>query len=331
MTSRIGFISLLVVCSVMALSAQPQESTVYASVISTKLFVVGAANPLTGLFYQKSSEDTVWHHTGPPNIRANGMAVFQGSKGRLLYVASGNGLHKTSDGGSFWRITTGWKITEVWSVWVDPKNESNVYIGTAYGVYKSADGCESWKQVYKGFISSVIVDHSNSAVLYCTTEEGVFKSTDSGESWKRTGLSIGRIRTISQHPKNSNTLFVGTEYHGMYTTTDGGRIWTKIEAGIDHPTFYTIAIDPGEPRTMYAAGYATGVYKSTDGGYSWKRNSKGLDVENIRSIAVDPADNKRVYAGTLGNGVYRSDNAGETWRWVGLQGSQVGRIVIEPQ
>jgi photosystem II stability/assembly factor-like uncharacterized protein len=117
----------------------------------------------------------------------------------------------------------------------------------------------------------------------------------------------------------------------MYTTTDGGRIWTKFEAGLDHPTFYTIAFDPGEPRTMYAAGYATGVYKSTDGGYSWKRNSKGLDVENIRSIAVDPADNKRVYAGTLGNGVYRSDNAGETWRWVGLQGSQVGRIVIEPQ
>ena len=36
-----------------------QESTVYLSVLSTKLFVVGAANPQTGLFYKKVS-DTVY-------------------------------------------------------------------------------------------------------------------------------------------------------------------------------------------------------------------------------------------------------------------------------
>lgn len=330
MISRTGLLSLLTLGAVTLLSAQTLESTVYASVISTKLFVVGAANPLTGLFYQKTSEDTVWHHTGPRNIRANGIAVFQGSKGRLLYTASGNGLHTTTDGGAFWRITTGWEITEVWNVWVDPKNSSNVFIGTAYGVHKSTDACDTWRQVFRGFISSVIVDHANSSVLYCTTEEGVFKSTDRGETWKRTGLSINRIRTISQHPSDPMTLFVGTEYHGIYRTSNGGKTWIKIEAGIDHPTFFAIAFDPVEPKNMYAAGYATGVYRSTDGGTSWKRSNKGLDIENLRTVAVDPANPNRVYAGTYGNGVYRSDDSGLTWRWVGLRGAQVGKIVIEP-
>jgi len=310
--------------------AQSREPLVYAGVISTKLFVVGAANPQTGLFFQKPSEDTVWHHTGARNIRANGLAVFPGSRGRIAYVASGNGLHKTSDGGSFWKITTGWEITEVLTVAPDPRNEATVYIGTAYGIYKSTDACATWKQVHRGFITAVIVDHSNSSVLYSSTEKGVFKSTDAGETWEKSGLSIGRIRTISQHPKDPDILFVGTEYHGMYFTKNGGRIWTKVEAGIDHPTFYGITFDPADPGVMYAGGYATGVYKSTDNGYSWRRSCNGLDVEHVRSIAVDPTNSNRVFAGTIGNGVYRSEDAGKTWRWSGLRGAQVGRIVIEP-
>src|SRR5512137_845146 len=84
-----------------------QESTVYASIVATKLFVVGAANPRTGLHYQHPSADTAWQHAGPNNIRAFGCAVHLGSQQRVLYIAAGNGLHKSTDGGTTWRVTTG--------------------------------------------------------------------------------------------------------------------------------------------------------------------------------------------------------------------------------
>jgi photosystem II stability/assembly factor-like uncharacterized protein len=307
-----------------------QESTVYATVISTKLFIVGAANPQTGLFYQRPSEDTVWHRTGAKNIRANCVAAFPPAKGRVVYVASGNGLHKTTDGGQSWKITTGWEITEALWVSVDPHNESNVYIGTAYGVFKTTDGCTTWRQTHSGFTSSVIVDHSNSSVLYASTEDGVFKSLNAGETWSRLGISVKRIRIVVQNPMNPVILFVGTEDNGMYTTLNGGKTWDKVEAGIDHNTFYTITFDPNNPDAMYAGGYITGVYKSIDGGKRWTRTCKGFSVESIHAIAVDPVNGNRVYAATIGDGVYRSDDGGISWRSVGLRSSQVWSISIQP-
>jgi photosystem II stability/assembly factor-like uncharacterized protein len=326
--SRFWITTVLQLSVVLPVAAQ--ESTVYASVISTKLFIVGAPNPQTGLFFQQASDDTAWQHTGAKNIRGNCVAFYPPAKGQIIYIASGNGLHKTTDGGKSWRITTGWEITEVFSLGVDTRNAANMFIGTAYGVYKSTDGCATWKQVHRGFISSVIVDHSNSNVLYCSTEDGVFKSVDAGETWARSGLSIKRTRVIVQHPKNAGILFVGTEDNGIYVTENGGTSWTKIEAGIDHATFFTIAFDPGNPDLMYAGGYVTGVYKSVNGGKNWKRSSRGFLIDNIHSICVDPLKNDRIYAATIGDGVYRSDDGGISWHNIGLKGSQVWTITVRP-
>src|SRR5512136_2180739 len=112
--NQIANMFLLAVLSALALQeARSQQPTVYASVVTTKLFVVGAANPETGLFYQKPLDDTTWHHTGPNNIRAFGVQTDVAPRGQVMYIASGNGLHKTTNGGKHWRITTGWEITEV--------------------------------------------------------------------------------------------------------------------------------------------------------------------------------------------------------------------------
>ncbi len=72
-------------------TAAAQESTVYVSVVATKLFVVGAPNPQTGIFFQHPSADTVWDHTGPQNIRAFGCALGPGESGPALYIAAGMG------------------------------------------------------------------------------------------------------------------------------------------------------------------------------------------------------------------------------------------------
>ncbi len=311
-----------------------QQSTVYASVLSTKLFVVGAANPNTGLYYQRPTEDTLWHHTGANRIRAFGVAADASSKGRTLYIAAGNGVHKTTDGGATWKITTGWEITEVQCVAPDPTNANVVYIATPYGVYKTTDGCATWKEKNTGisfpfFLQSIIIDHSDAKRLYCATEGGVYVSNDGAESWKRTGLNVGNARMVVQHPTDSKKLFVGTE-DGIYSTPNGGRWWTKVESGIDHSTFYAITFDPVHPDTMYAGGYVTGVYKSVNGGGTWRRMNNGLDYLSIHSIAVDPANSNRVYAGTIWGGMYRSDNGGENWKSVGLPQAEVWTIVIQP-
>lgn len=314
--------------------SEARQSTVYVSVVSTKLFVVGAPNPQTGLFYQKTTDDTLWQHTGRNNIRAFGVDVHTPSRGDILCIASGNGVHQSMDGGKTWKISTDWRITEVLSVAIDPRDAKTIYCSTPYGVYKTTDGGTTWNERTNGlgtvFTQVILPDRHDSQRLYCGTEEGVYRSDDGAATWKKTGLHVGGIRSLAQHPANSEVLFAGTDDFGIYATANGGTHWEKREAGLDHVTFYTITFDPTNPDVLYAGGYITGVYKSVDTGKSWKRMNEGLTNLNVHSIAVDPTDGNRVYAGTMFGGMFRSDNGGATWRYAGLGGSQVWTVTVQP-
>src|SRR5512137_990315 len=106
-----AIILLLSVALLLPVRAPAQGSTVYATVVATKLFVVGAANPRTGLHFQKASGDTGWRQMGPKTVRAFHTSFFGPAGGRVIYIGAGNGVHKSSDGGATWRVTTGWEIT----------------------------------------------------------------------------------------------------------------------------------------------------------------------------------------------------------------------------
>jgi photosystem II stability/assembly factor-like uncharacterized protein len=334
MKSNVALIFCCLLILVLPSGLVAQQSTVYASVLSTKLFVVGAANPETGFYHQRPAEDTVWHHLGDKNIREFGLAVHTPSRGQIVCLASGNGVHRTTDGGKTWKVTTGWQITEVLCVTIDRSNPNIMFCGTPYGVFRTLDEGTTWTECNNGivekFTPSIIIDQINPQVLYCATEDGVYRSENRGDTWKRTGLNVGGVRVVVQSPADPNFLIVGTDDYGIFITRNGGRYWEKTEAGLDHQTFYTIAFDPINPKVLYAGGYVAGIYKSTDGGTSWTRKNNGLSVLNIHSIAVDPTNNNRVFAGSMWGGVYRSDDGGGTWKQAGLNGSQVWQIIVEP-
>jgi photosystem II stability/assembly factor-like uncharacterized protein len=317
-------------CAQTAAPGTPAHVSVYASVLATHLFVVGAANPQTGVFLQHPGDDTAWSHVGSKTIRAFHSAAGPGTNGRVLYIAGGNGVHLTRDGGRTWKITTGWQITEVMSVLPDPLDSNTVYCSTPYGIFKTTDGCSSWHEMNNGLSSFFTpwVIAGKGGVLYCVSEEGIYRSTDGAARWERMGLSVTGTRVVAMSPADPSFLIAGTEKFGLYVSHDGGKIWARSESGVDHMTFYAVAFDPVNPDIVYAGGYVTGVYKSLDGAKTWKRMNEGLANLNVHGIAVDPLDHNRVYAATLWGGVYASADGGATWKSAGLTGSQVSSIVI---
>ena len=331
---RLNALTFVAFVSAALSAAQAQQSTVYVSVLTNKQFIAGAANPRTGLFFQHPSDDTTWQHCGPVNTRDFQVAVGPGSRGKTLYLATGPGVLKSTDAGKSWVYTTDWKITEVLWVSPDPRDTSIVYCATAYGIFKTVDGCATWQEMNHGLASTftqcVIADHDRPNRLYCATDDGVYVTEDGAASWRRMGLSVGGVHLVAQHPTDAKKLAVATEDHGLYLSDNGGVSWTKSESGIEHSTFFTVVYDPVNPEIMYAGGYMTGVYKSTDGGRGWKWLCNGLQYPKVHSIAVDPTDNNRVYAGTLWGGVYRSDDGGLSWRNVGQMGSQIYYLTILP-
>jgi hypothetical protein len=146
-----------------------QESTVYASVVVKRGFVVGTANPQTGLFYQRPSDDTTWQHTGSNNIRAFGLAVHT--------LARTVDLHRfrqwcTQNGGWRKKLENHYGLGNHRSALGEHQSKrpaNGLHGNGAYGIYKTSDAGVTWKQMNTGltstFTSSVILDHANSNAL----------------------------------------------------------------------------------------------------------------------------------------------------------------------
>lgn len=206
-------------------------------------------------------------------------------------------------------------------------NPNLYYMGTAGGgVWKSADGGNSWSCISDGYfggsIGAIAVAQSDPNVIYVGEGEqtvrgnvssgnGLWRSTDAGESWNFIGLKktehIGRMIV---HPENPDMIYVAAmgnlwipnEERGLYRSKNGGKTWEKILYVSDKAGAVDVAFDPNNPRIMYAStwqikrnGYRmdsggpdSHLWKSTDGGDNWTKltNRPGLPKETIGIIGV---------------------------------------------
>jgi photosystem II stability/assembly factor-like uncharacterized protein len=307
--------------------------TLYVVTRSTKVFRLSKRDfPSVGLFATRDRGQT-WEHLGWHYTKCFSGATALVNGQRVYYLACGNGVQKSPDGGQSWILTTGWNITECLKVVIDPRDSDVVYTASAYGIFKSIDGGKTWEEKNRGlastFTAAVIIDAGDPATLFCATEAGVCKSRDGAEHWEPIGLLGLGVRTIIQHPVHHHILAAGTEEDGVWISTDRGASWQPANNGLTHKTVYALAFAPQDEQTIYAGTFQGGVFKSEDGGASWKSVNTGLRVLDIHAVLVDPDDKNTVYLGTLNDGVWCSDDGGGHWRFIGLETSQVWDMFFE--
>lgn len=302
-----------------------RQDTLYMSVLNSRKHRLGAQdNPTVGLFVSTDVGVTWRHKAWTGYIRT--FYTETGSDG-MVWSACGNGVFLSSDHGVTWRITTGWEVTEVLKVKVDPLKPSVVYAATAYGVFKTQDSGESWKEQNDGFlkpfVSDIVVDRANTKKILAASEDGVYLSTNAGAHWQLIGLKGKGIRTLRQHPSDSETFFAGTEDDGFFCSSDGGKTWRQSNAGLTQLTVYTIECDRSNVNVIYLGTHGGGVYRSTDGGKNWKQMIQGLDNLVVHSLLLLPSDPSVVFAGTLNGGLFKSSDRGEHWIFNSQEEGQV--------
>ena len=177
---------------------------------------------------------------------------------------------------------------------------------------------------------------------------GVFASEDGGESWERRNrLSNADAHTHHDHPaapcggetglcvhnmaRAPGDLIYQQNHHGTYRSSDGGRTWHDIAAGLPSTFGFPIGLHPRDPDTIWviplngdSAGRfppeaSAAVWKSTDAGANWTAKQSGLPSENCfftvlrQAMAVDSADPAGVYFGTNTGSIFASFDEGENW------------------
>jgi photosystem II stability/assembly factor-like uncharacterized protein len=208
-----------------------------------------------------------------------------------------------------------------------PSDRDTYYMGaTGGGVWKTADGGESWTNVSDGYfggsVGAVAVSEWDPNVVYVGLGEktvrgnvspgdGIWKSTDAGDTWTKLGLEDSQhISRIRIHPKDPDILYVAAMGHlfgpnserGVYRSMDGGETFEQILFVNADAGAVDLAMDPTNPRILYASfwrvrrtpyslesgGEGSGLYKSTDGGETWESLStnEGFPTGTLGIIGV---------------------------------------------
>ncbi len=182
-----------------------------------------------------------------------------------------------------------------------------------------------------GWIQSLAWDPHDSETLYVGCDVGGFYvSTDAGRHYeiRNAGLRNFFVECIAVHPRDRNTLLLGTE-GGVFRTTDQGRTWQWQRQGFPALARYgcsapvaCIAFDPQQPEIVFAGvgrprwgkdGKGM-ILRSADGGVSWAEVAAGqLPTDAIVSDLEVKPDEGRVILAATSRGVFRSADSGTTW------------------
>jgi photosystem II stability/assembly factor-like uncharacterized protein len=218
-------------------------------------------------------------------------------------------------------------------------------------MYKSEDGGKTWVHMSEGLpknqngylaVDQILIDPTNFDTVYIRLDLGyrIYKTVDGGQNWFEIydgTSSLNPATDIAIDPSNTQILYIGLWYEGVWKTTNGGLNWTPKNNGLPQDVqgnipITELAIDYQSPLRVYAGTFDYGLYGTGDGGDSWVYLEvfPGTDKQEILSLEVDPNDGLIIYAGindrddSTKDGLWATSDGGLNWAqhfpntWVGL-------------
>ncbi len=329
---------LLPLLPLLLLPTRGAAQTIYALVLGNQKYVVGSSTLRSGLFASRDLGRS-WTHLGPENLKAYSMDAVDSARGRILFIAAGNGVHRSTDGGATWKIVTDWRMTEVLDVMVDQRHPATVLAATAFGLWRSTDGGDSWSPAGSGRPDSTycyrLARLAGDAGVALLTEDRLYVSRDGSFStteeipFKRTRaiLALGDAGAVLGGAIGP-TLWTGPLLTGKASSGEGvgepGATAAELARGCPRMQIYDLALTS---RSEILAAGDGGIWRhDTTGGGGWTDLTDGLPDGTVHAVA--PLADGGMLVGTFGEGIFRRD--GEAWAPSGLEGSQIWRMVTKP-
>lgn len=169
--------------------------------------------------------------------------------------------------------------------------------GNGGGPYTNeAVGAENY-----GTLSYLIESPTEKGIIWTGSDDGLVQLTkDGGKTWANVtpkGLKECLINSIEISPNNPSTAYIATTRYkfndhtpGLYKTTDYGKTWTSINAGIPYGAFTRVVREDPNRKDLLYAGTETGVYISWNGGTSWEPFQLNLPVTPITDLMIHKGD-----------------------------------------
>ncbi len=256
--------------------------------------------------YRSTDAGKTWSHLGLEETRYISRIRVHPRDPDLVYVAAlghaygrneERGVFRSKDGGRNWeKVLYRDDRSGAIDLSIDPNNPRVMY-ATLWDVQRTP-----WSLISGGKGS------------------GVFKSADGGDTWqeitKNPGLPAGLLGRIgiAVSPAKTGRVWatVESEDAAVYRSDDAGATWQKQSDNQDlqgRPWYYQhIFADPEDADTVWVLNY--GAWKSVDGGKSFEEVS--TPHGDNHDLWIDPRNSQRMIEGNDG-GACVSFNGGDTW------------------
>jgi photosystem II stability/assembly factor-like uncharacterized protein len=321
--------------------------------------------------YKSTDGGKTWNHVGLEDTRQIGALIVDPDNPDIVLVAAlghafgpnaERGIFRTTDGGRSWtKVLYRDQQTGAIDVSFDPHNSKIVYAalwqarrqpwnfssgGSGSGLYRSADGGITWRQLGGNGLPAGILGRIHVSVsgadakrVYAMIEAangGLFRSDDGGERWQRIN-DDGRLSqrawyfsTVLADPKDADTVYA--ENTGLFRSTDGGKSFELLPAR--HGDHHGIWIDPTNTDRIIEASDG-GASISFDRGKSWS-TVYNQPTAQFYHVSVDNRFPYYVYGAQQDNSsvaIASMDDEGAilTRDWYDVGGGEAGFVLADPR
>jgi photosystem II stability/assembly factor-like uncharacterized protein len=317
-----------------------------------------------GAFLVRGTAGGGWEVSGPFCDGAPINHVIADAETGRVWAAGGSpwhgvGVWRSDDHGASWTARTD-GFDGIDTLWSLGRSGDRLFAGSKpAALYDSRDGGESWAKVQslsdhpsgEGWepgaaglvLHSIVADPADPAKLWVgISAAGVFATEDGGASWERRNRLDNASATEDEtetwlcvhnvvRAPGAGDLLYQQNHHGVFRSTDAGRTWTDIAAGLPSLFGFPVAVHPRDPQTLWVfplngdsagrfpPGALAAVWRSRDGGASWAAMTEGLPARDCfftvlrQAMAVDPLTPAGVYFGTNSGSVFASADEGDHW------------------
>ena len=325
--------------------------------------------------YKSVDAGKTWRHLGlRDGQQIGGVIVDPRDENRIFVAVLGHpygpnperGVYRSTDGGeTFDRVLYKDENTGAIQVGFDPTNPQIVYAalwagrqgpwenaswnGPLSGLFKSADGGTTWRQLTTGLPTAAqglgrigfTIAPSDPKRMYATVDAptlgGIYRSDDAGESWRRTNNEArvwdraSDFAEVKVDPRNPDVVYSANT--STYRSTDGGTTFTAIKGAPGGDDYHRIWINPDNPDIMLFA-VDQGATITVNGGKTWS-SWYNQPTAQFYHVITDNRVPYWVYGGQQESGsvgtTSRGDYGAITFReWNPVGAEEYGYIAPDP-